>query len=710
MENGPYELIKFVFLLPLLGFLVQAIFGGVVVRRLGPTAGKRLMGSIAVGVVALAFGIGAFLLLTMLKEPPSSRTQVITLCPWIELEAFRAPIEFLLDPLSLTMVLIITGVGALIHLYATGYMAEDKDFTRFFTYMNLFVASMLLLVLANNLILLFVGWEGVGLCSYLLIGFWYKDLDNSKAANKAFIVNRIGDFGFMLGMFLLFCVMVSAKGGSYLSHGYLNFDGAILDRVAGSLAENPWVATPLALLLFVGAMGKSAQFPLYVWLPDAMAGPTPVSALIHAATMVTSGIFLLNRLWPIFAASPQAGVIIAVVGAFTALYAAVIAFGQTDIKKVLAFSTVSQLGYMFLACGAGNYSAGMFHVTTHAFFKALLFLGAGTVIHAMAHNQDMRNYGNLRKYLPITFYTMMVGYLAIAGFPLLSGFYSKDEILKAAIGSPESVVRIAGFAGLFTAFLTALYMGRLTFLTFFGDERWRTAPTEALQPAHHEAPEPAVPPAPNEDPNGFFFTDAELAARATNAESDHEHHESLGPGFTPHEVPGSMAFPLVILAILSAGAGFLLNGPFEKWLYPDGITPEVQFAAVPWVMWASIGAALLGIGIGYAVYASGLPPDQGWDLAKWNPFRKAAGAQFYFDHAVSEVGGEAGRLTGRVMNGADRGLVEGTVDAVGFVAEGFGLVLRKLQSGFVRAYALLMLLGVLALVGYLIYAAKGLAG
>jgi NADH-quinone oxidoreductase subunit L len=709
MENGAYDLIKYVVLLPILGFLLQALLGGFVVKRLGFKAGRRIMGGLAVGVVAVAFALGLYDFLALAAEPSASRLHVIEVFPWINLAGFSAPIEFLVDPLSLTMVLIVTGIGTLIHWYATAYMAEDRDFTRFFTYMNLFIAAMLVLVLANNLVLLFVGWEGVGLCSYLLIGFWYKDLANSKAANKAFIVNRIGDFGFMLGTFLLFCVMVQAGAGNLPAHNYLSFD-QILNRIGPILAANPWVATPIALLLFVGAMGKSAQFPLYVWLPDAMAGPTPVSALIHAATMVTSGVFLLNRLWPVFAASPIAGVVIAVIGAFTALYAAIIAFGQTDIKKVLAFSTVSQLGYMFLACGAGNYAAGMFHVTTHAFFKALLFLGAGAVIHAMAHNQDLRAYGGLRKYLPITFITMMVGYLAIAGFPFLSGYFSKDEILAASLGSPEGLVKLAGSAALFTAFLTAVYMGRLTFLTFFGEERWRTAPAEELHP-HVEEPKPLhLPPAPASDPHGFYYTDEDLAAME-HADHHDEHHAELGPEFTPHEVPVSMWMPLALLAIPSLLAGYFLanNHLFEKWFYPAGITPEVKVESVPWLLPAGITAALLGIAVGMAVYLKGLPAKEGWDLSKWNPLQRFAGSQYYFDHLVSEGGSWFGRVSGRVASNADRDLVEGSVDGVGFVAESFGLILRKMQSGFVRAYALLMLLGVLGLIGYLLYASRGLS-
>ncbi|HZH97651.1 MAG TPA: NADH-quinone oxidoreductase subunit L, partial [Fimbriimonadaceae bacterium] len=494
MGESEYSLIWYVLALPLIGAMIQSFFGKAVVDRLGPGAGKRLMGGLAVLPIAAAFGIGVMLTLKLLAQEPSSRSHVVTLFQWIDVASLKVPFEALVDPLSLTMVLIITGIGALIHLYATGYMAEEKDYTRFFSYLNLFVAAMLILVLGNNLALMFIGWEGVGLCSYLLIGFWYKDLANAKAANKAFIVNRIGDWGLTLGMFMLLALLVGNVGllvkppedGRWLSYD------VILPNALRVLETYPALATAVALLFFVGACGKSAQFPLYFWLPDAMAGPTPVSALIHAATMVTAGVFMLNRLHVLFEVSQTASAVVAIIGAFTALFAALIAFGQTDIKKVLAYSTVSQLGFMFLACGVGAYWVGMFHVITHAFFKALLFLGSGAVIHAMAHNQDMRNYGRLFKYLPITFATMFLGYLAISGIPPFAGFFSKEAIIGAALSMDQASIGyynygvFAGYAALLVAFLTAMYMTRMTVLTFWsGKERWKLIPAEG-HGDHHE--------------------------------------------------------------------------------------------------------------------------------------------------------------------------------------------------------------------------------
>ncbi|MFN7402547.1 MAG: NADH-quinone oxidoreductase subunit L, partial [Armatimonadota bacterium] len=435
-----YKLIWWVFALPLFGSLFQALGGKIVVDTFGPKLGRRICGALGVAPIALAFLIALPMTLQLMRQPESERAVVLTLFEWISTQAISIPFEFRVDPLSMTMVLVITGIGSLIHLYSIGYMSEEPDFPRFFTYLNLFIALMLVLVLGNNLAMLFIGWEGVGLCSYLLIGFWYKDLKNSAAANKAFIVNRIGDVGLTLGMFWLVVLAAQNKDAlGIVDSRWLSYD-VLLPQIGQLLASKPFDATMIALLLFVGACGKSAQFPLFVWLPDAMAGPTPVSALIHAATMVTSGIVLLNRTQEIFLASPFAMNVVALVGAATAVLGAGIAFGHTDIKKVLAYSTVSQLGFMFIACGVGAFYAGMFHVITHAFFKALLFLGSGAVIHAMAHDQDMRNYGRLQKYLPITYLTMGIGWAAIAGVPFLfSGFWSKEAVLYNALNMPDKM-------------------------------------------------------------------------------------------------------------------------------------------------------------------------------------------------------------------------------------------------------------------------------
>lgn len=715
-------LIWLVILMPILGFLIQSLLGRFIVEK---TGGKRIAGILAVLPIAISFAIGAYLTMQLASLPEGQRFVRVDGYDWIRIAGFNVPFEAVIDPLSMLMTLIITGIGSLIHLYATGYMSEEKDYTRFFTYLNLFIAAMLILVLGNNLVLMFIGWEGVGLCSYLLIGFWYKDLANAKAANKAFIVNRIGDWGLTLGMFLLFVVMAANadKLGAGSDSRFLSYD-VLLPNMAAILKDMPGVTTAIALLLFVGACGKSAQFPLYLWLPDAMAGPTPVSALIHAATMVTAGVFMLNRLHTIFELSPFASAIIACVGAFTALFAALIAFGQTDIKKVLAYSTVSQLGFMFVACGAGAYWVGMFHVTTHAFFKALLFLGSGAVIHAMAHEQDMRNYGKLAKYLPITFFTMMIGYLAIAGFPFLSGAYSKEAILGYALANNHANIDgvnlsyYAGWVALFVALLTAFYMTRMMWLTFFGNqERWKLIPAHAdghghdehhehEHHGHHEHHDHGP------DKHGFFYTDEELAAMP----HEHDHHHALDESHKPHEVPVSMWFPLVVLAVLSLVGGFFLNGFLEHWLYPEGSTllklsehPENLPGNIP-LMGYAIAAAFGGILLGIVFYMKGLPAKEGWDESKWNPFRKLARDQFGYDAAMVNTAVEGGRdLSLALWKGADAGLIDGAVNGSGWLAGTLGRLTGKLQTGFVRMYALVMLFGAILILGVMAYSAASVA-
>jgi len=673
-----YESIWLVLLFPILGFLIQALLG----TRIEKTLGRKVLGGLAVLPIALSFAVG--LVITLGTKGGTSNTA--TIGQWINAGNLSIPFEFIVDPLSMTMVLIITGVGALIHLYATGYMSEEREYARFFTYMNLFIASMLLLVLGANLLLLYVGWEGVGLCSYLLIGFWYKDLANAKAANKAFIVNRIGDWGLSLGLMLIVVFLLSQ--GNHVQDGrYLSYD-TMLPALQNGLAANPAMATAIALLLFVGAAGKSAQFPLYIWLPDAMAGPTPVSALIHAATMVTSGVVLLNRMHVVFEMSPVASAIVCVIGAFTALFAALIAFGQTDIKKVLAYSTVSQLGFMFIACGAGAYWAGMFHVTTHAFFKALLFLGAGAVIHAMAHNQDMRNYGNLRKYLPITFWTMVVGTLAICavGIPGVfgfAGFYSKEAILGGALANTHAQIngvqlgQISGWVGLGVALLTSIYMTRLTCLTFLGsEERWRAIPAHTEE--HHA-----------ED----------------HAENSDTHH-ALDENHTPHEVPISMWLPLVVLALLSIGGGYFLanGGAFEHWLYPSGLPVlgevSTEPTGIPLAMYSMI-AALGGIALGLVFYLKGLPKNQGFDESQWLGLRRAERDQFGFDNAVTVAAVDGGGDIARgLWKWVDVALIDGIVEGFGKISGGLGELMRRWQTGYIRLYALMMLLGLVGLIGF----------
>jgi len=710
-----------VLLLPLAGFVLQALLGKSITDRLG----KRACGTLAVIPIATAFVVA--LLITVQLSGTDNRLVISTWFDWIAVDSLRVPFELRIDTLSMTMVLIITGVGSLIHLYATGYMAEEKEYSRFFTYMNLFIAFMLMLVLGNNLLLVFIGWEGVGLCSYLLIGFWYTSIDNTKAANKAFIVNRIGDWGMILGVFLIYCVFARSTG--ILAEGetrFLSFDVIlpVADKVLAGYA--PVVVWCIPLLLFIGAMGKSAQFPLYLWLPDAMAGPTPVSALIHAATMVTSGIYLVTRCHIFFELAPGVMLLVAAVGTFTAFFAATIAFGQTDIKKVLAYSTVSQLGYMFLACGVGAFSSGMFHVTTHAFFKALLFLGSGAVIAAMAHEQDMRRYGNLKKYLPITFWTMMAGYIAICGIPPLAGFFSKDEILGRTYLSSHHWheagwlvnPQLFYWIGLITALMTAAYMTRMFWLTFYGgEERWRTASAEAHR--HEEHHEHAHAHADHgEDVHGFFYTEEQLAARV----EEHEHHHTLTPEVEPKEVGPAMSVPLVVLAILSIAGGIALAGGaplstlfemhiphyFQEWLAPAAaprlFTNEIFHGShsTEWMLVGlSIGAAVLGIVVMAMRYKSGLPKSE----EQITGTQAAAGNQWFYDSAMYRVfvpiGGAIATFFYRVF---DKGVIDGLfVNGSALFAGGLGRILRITQSGYVRYYAVAMLLGVVALMSYIIW-------
>lgn len=728
MDQEIYKSIWWVLALPVFGFLVQAFAGKIVIDSLGPKIGRRLMGAVAVLPIALAFLLGAQITAALVKSPEEARTQILTLFQWITVGNLSIPFEVRVDPLSMTMVLIITGIGSLIHLYATGYMAEEPDFPRFFTYLNLFVAAMLILVLGNNLALLFVGWEGVGVCSYLLIGFWYKDKANSFASNKAFIVNRVGDWGLTLGMFMLAYMASQTLGNLGGDPRWLSYDVLLPNAQALASGFDPALMTAACILLFIGAMGKSAQFPLYIWLPDAMAGPTPVSALIHAATMVTSGVFLLNRMSPFFALSPTAGAVVALVGAITALLGALIAFGQTDIKKVLAFSTVSQLGYMFIACGVGAYWVGLFHVATHAFFKALLFLGSGAVIHAMAHNQDMRNYGKLIKYLPITGATMLVGWLAIAGLPFMSGAFSKEEILLSSFGShlqwfgvPIGMV-VFGIA-LFVAILTALYMSRMTYMTFFsGDERWRLIPVhEADGHDHHHGDHHHHDHHHGPDVHGFFYNDTEMAA--IEAATPHEHHHELDQTHEPHEVPPSMWIPLAVLAVLSiVGGGWLFFGVnLAEWLHSGGVVVNhhehvesigsfVMETVKRPIFWMATAAFLIGVVGGWVLYGNKLPENDGMDTAKWQGWRKAAAKHFGIDGLLTQGSIRGGNAVGQATWGLDRYLVDGLVNAAGYLSRGFGQILSGLQTGYVRSYATVMTVGVAALIVYFVYAMVNLNG
>src|SRR5688572_1076147 len=512
-------------LFPLLGFLVNASFG----RRLP----KTISGGVACAVMAASFAVSVLAVWQLAGLPVEQRAIEQTVYTWIASGDFVIDLRLRVDPLASVMILVITGIGSLIHIYSTSYMHDevDAEYARYFSYLNLFAAFMLVLVLGGNFVVMFVGWEGVGLCSYLLIGFWFKKQSASDAGKKAFVVNRIGDYAFILGMLFLFS-----------RFGTLDFQ-RLASIVAGLPVEEGMfgVVSMATLLLFIGATGKSAQIPLYTWLPDAMEGPTPVSALIHAATMVTAGVYMIGRNAVLFSHAPETMMIVAVIGAVTALFAGTIGLVQNDIKRVLAYSTVSQLGLMFLAMGVGAFGAGIFHLYTHAFFKALLFLGSGAVIHALHGEQDIRNMGGLKSYLPITYWTFVIGSLALAGFPGLAGFFSKDELLYETFHEGHTFLWVIGAL---TSLLTATYMGRLVFLTFWGERR-SDAPTHA-----------------------------------------HAAHDSHGHAHgAPHDAPPAMAFALIVLAIGSVVAGYVgvphaLGGhnQLATWLAPSFAAPAVAGA------------------------------------------------------------------------------------------------------------------------------------
>jgi NADH-quinone oxidoreductase subunit L len=611
---------------------------------LGDRLGRRGTAWLACGAVFASFVFAVRGVLALAGLPAEDRRIVDTVYTWMSVGDFQADVSFLLDPLSAVMALVVTGVGFLIHVYSTGYMAHDASFRRFFLYLNLFMFAMLTLVLADNYLLMFVGWEGVGLCSYLLIGFWYQRPSAAEAGKKAFVVNRIGDFGFLLGMFVVFTWT-----------GSLQYE-RVFAAAPHVFAVGSAAVTVATLLMFLGATGKSAQLPLYTWLPDAMEGPTPVSALIHAATMVTAGVYMVARSNLLFTMAPISLEVVAIVGAATALFAATIGLAQNDIKRVLAYSTVSQLGYMFLACGVGAFGAGIFHLMTHAFFKALLFLGAGSVIHAMSDEQDMRRMGGLATRLPWTHGVMLVACIAIAGIPPFAGFFSKDEILHGAFASGRHAVWAAGLLG---AGLTAFYMFRLYVLTFRGPSR-----------LSHEA----------------------------------EHHL--------HESPRSMIAPLVVLAALSVVGG--LVGPpmqegghaFQRWLAPvfeashhvgHGGHHEVP-RATEWVLiLLSVGIAAAGILAAFRVYLQ--RPSLATSLQqRLGGLHRLLLNKYWVDeiyHAL--VVAPVHAASQRLWRFWDERIVDGTVNGVAYTLEGVSAVLRLFQTGFVGTYALLFTAGVVAL-------------
>ncbi|TGE16975.1 NADH-quinone oxidoreductase subunit L [Hymenobacter elongatus] len=626
--SAPYSTLLYVLipLLPFLGFLINGLLN------------KKLSGTVA-GAIGSLTVLGSFLISVYLFSTFQYQ-YTVHLFDWISVGSMQIPFSYQIDQLSLIMLLLVTGVGFLIHVYSIGYMHHDENVGKFFAFLNLFVFSMLVLVLGANFVILFIGWEGVGLCSYLLIGFWNKDHANNNAAKKAFIINRVGDLGFLLGIFLI----------------YLTFDSVQYAEVfqkASTMQIGTGVLTAITLLLFVGAMGKSAQLPLYTWLPDAMAGPTPVSALIHAATMVTAGIYMVLRANVLFTLAPDTLSVIAWIGGITALFAATIGLAQNDIKKVLAYSTVSQLGYMFLALGVMGYSTSLFHVLTHAFFKALMFLGAGSVIHAMSNEQDIRRMGGLRKALPITFLTFLIGCLAISGIPPFSGFFSKDEILEHVFQHNK----ILWGMGLLTAFLTAFYMFRLLFLTFFGE---------------------------------FRGTEAQ------------KHHL--------HESPASMTLPLIVLAILAAVGGFM-GAPmfvgkhyladylaplftYSQRLNPEAFAGELDHGTELLLIGLSVAAGVLGILLAYVQYVSRkVRPAE--DAAQRSAPESLVYHKYYIDELYNALFVRPVMwLSTGLYRFVEQGLIDPIVNGFGRVTLGGGQLLRYVQTGFVGLYLILMVVGI----------------
>ncbi len=668
-------------LFPFIGFVVNA------------TMGRRLPKSVSGGLASLAmlasFAVSVVSVLQIAGMPAESRAIEQTLYTWIASGDLDIALALRVDTLSAVMILVITGIGSLIHIYSTAYMHDevDSEFARYFSYLNLFAAFMLVLVLGSSLPVLFVGWEGVGLCSYLLIGFWYKKKSANDAGKKAFVVNRIGDYAFILGMLALFA-----------QFGTLDMQ-AIASAVAAMPVEMEFgVLSLAALLLFIGATGKSAQIPLYTWLPDAMEGPTPVSALIHAATMVTAGVYMIGRNAVLFSHAPDTMMFVAVIGAVTALLAGTIGLVQNDIKRVLAYSTVSQLGYMFLAMGVGAFGAGIFHLYTHAFFKALLFLGSGAVIHALHGEQDIRNMGGLKKELPITYWTFLIGAIAIAGVAPLSGFFSKDEILFETFVEGHTVLWTIGAI---TALLTATYMFRLVFLTFHGERR-------------HDAPAAADAHAAHAPSSGHA------------AAHDHGHGHGHGGGHL-HDAPPAMALALIVLAIGSVAAGWIgiphaLGGhnQLHAWLEPAFVAPAAGEAVVAagaaeaaaedhtalelTLMAVSLTIAIAGIAMAWFVWVKRRRVAD--NAAREFPgLHRLLLNKYYVDeiYDATVVQPIKAVSTQGLWRWFDVRVIDGAVNGTGAIVEGGAAVLRRLQSGSVRAYAGSLFVGVVVILGYYLW-------
>ncbi len=658
-------------LFPLLGFLINGLFGKKIKN-------EAVIGGIGTLAIFGSFLVSCGILMEMISRTPENRVFEKVLFPWIHCGNFKADMAFLLDPLSVVMIMVVTGVGSLIHLYSIGYMHGEEGFYRFFSYLNLFCMSMLLLVLGSNMLVMFIGWEGVGLCSYLLIGYYFHKKSAGDAAKKAFVMNRVGDFGFLVGLFTLYWWL-----GDNANVWTINF---MEIKKAAHLLPYGGVVTVATLCFFVGATGKSAQIPLFTWLPDAMEGPTPVSALIHAATMVTAGVYMIGRMSFVFIKSPDTMMVIAVVGAATAIFAATIGTAQNDIKRVLAYSTVSQLGFMFLAMGTGAFAAGIFHLMTHAFFKACLFLGSGSVIHAMhyalhhAHShddaQDMRNMGGLRKSMPITFITFLVSTIAIAGIPGFSGFFSKDEILWQAFSNPYhgNLNIVLWGIGAIAACFTAFYMFRLVFMTFYGDCR-------------------------------------------INAKAKGHLHES----------PLVITIPLMVLGFLAAVGGYIglpkligelfggIPNYFELWLEPVfeqaqeyghhyAASGAPHNAALEWgLMGGSVVIALVGITIAFTMYIKNrdLP---GKFTSTFPALHRAVYNKWYIDELYDFLFVNPCKSLGNFLwKGFDVLVVDGIVNGVAAVVKGGSGAFRYTATGYVHNYAFVMAAGTVAILGYYIF-------
>ncbi len=656
MTQNPY-----LWLIPVLPLAGAAING-----FLGRRSSKSTVTTVALAFSGLAFALALYIAATFSS---AAAPYGFTVAQWIRYGqigtpgAFSADFSLYLDQLSLIMLLVVTGVGFLIHIYSVGYMWDDPSYYRFFAYLNLFMFFMLTLILASNYLVMFIGWEGVGLASYLLIGFWFTKDSAASAGKKAFIVNRIGDFGFLIALFLII--------QNYHSLDFTKVFAQvqpIAPETAGS-----GLLTTIGILLMVGACGKSAQIPLYVWLPDAMEGPTPVSALIHAATMVTAGVYMVSRSHLIFERAPTALMVVAVIGTLTAIFAATIGVVQTDIKKVLAYSTVSQLGYMFMACGVGAFSAGIFHLMTHAFFKGLLFLAAGSVIHAVGGEQDMRKMGGLRSYIPWTFLTMGIATLAIAGIPPFAGFWSKDEILWQAYSSAHGSW-VIWLIGVITAFITSFYMFRLFFMTFLGDYR-------GIQVDEHGH------------------------ARAADGHDGHGHGE-------PHESPMVMLVPLMILAVLSTIGGLVgIGNRFEHFLDPvfgSGVADAAGDAASSFkeyaLMSVSVGVAALGFILAYVLYVSKpyLPQKIADGL---NGFYTAVLNKYYVDELYAKLFVEPliDASTNILWQGVDRKIIDDSVNKAADGARRVSDEVRHMQSGNLRSYAGWIAAGSAVVIAFMIW-------